>query len=61
MPFGRRAAERHGRLRFATRQKPVGPNDLVVAATALAHDATLITANDREFSRIPDLRVENWR
>jgi tRNA(fMet)-specific endonuclease VapC len=61
VPFGRRASELHGRLRHATRQTMVGPNDLVIAATALAHDATLITANVREFSRIPDLRVENWR
>lgn len=59
--FGRRASELHGRLRHATRQKTVGPNDLVIAATALAHDATLITANVREFSRIPNLRIENWR
>ncbi len=38
----------------------IGPNDLVIAATALAHQALLVTANLREFRRVPGLRVENW-
>lgn len=40
--------------------KPIGGNDLWIAAHALALDATLITANEREFRRVPGLRVENW-
>jgi tRNA(fMet)-specific endonuclease VapC len=40
--------------------RPIGPNDLWIAAHALALDLTLITANIREFSRVPNLRVENW-
>jgi tRNA(fMet)-specific endonuclease VapC len=40
--------------------KPIGPTDLFIAAHALTLDLTLITANIREFSRVPDLRVENW-
>lgn len=39
---------------------PIGPNDLLIAAHALALDLTLVTDNLREFSRVPDLRVENW-
>jgi tRNA(fMet)-specific endonuclease VapC len=39
---------------------PIGPNDLFIAAHALALDLTLVTANVREFSRVPNLRVENW-
>ena len=39
---------------------PIGANDLLIAAHALALDLTLITANIREFSRVPNLRVENW-
>lgn len=39
---------------------PIGPNDLFIAAHALALDLTLVTANVREFSRVPGLRVENW-
>lgn len=38
----------------------IGPNDLFIAAHALALDLTLVTANIREFSRVPGLRVENW-
>ena len=39
---------------------PIGGNDLLIAAHALALDLTLVTANEREFSRVPDLRIENW-
>ena len=39
---------------------PIGANDLLIAAHALALDCTLITANEREFARVPGLRVENW-
>jgi tRNA(fMet)-specific endonuclease VapC len=39
---------------------PIGPNDMLIAAHALVLDCTVITANDREFSRVPGLKVENW-
>ncbi len=39
---------------------PIGPNDLLIAAHALANDLTVITANVGEFSRVPGLKVENW-
>ncbi|MBA1147493.1 type II toxin-antitoxin system VapC family toxin [Ectothiorhodospiraceae bacterium WFHF3C12] len=39
---------------------PIGPNDMLIAAQALALDLTVVTANVAEFSRVPDLRVENW-
>ena len=39
---------------------PIGPNDLWLAAHALAADLTLVTGNQREFARVPKLRVENW-
>jgi len=38
----------------------IGPNDLLIAAHALANDLTVITANVGEFSRVPGLKVENW-
>ena len=38
----------------------VGPNDLWLAAGALAHGLTLVTANLREFGRVPGLQVETW-
>jgi tRNA(fMet)-specific endonuclease VapC len=44
-----------------TRQgTPIGPNDLLIAAHARALKLTAVTANTHEFSRVPDLRVENW-
>lgn len=61
LAFGRAAAAIHGRIRHGARQKTIEPNDLVVAATALAAGAVLVTANRREFDRIPGLAVENWR
>ena len=38
----------------------VGPNDLWLAAAALAHGLTFVTTNLREFERVPGLRVEDW-
>ncbi len=40
--------------------KPIGPNDLLIAAHALALDAVLVTDNEKEFSRVPGLKIENW-
>lgn len=39
---------------------PIGPHDVLIAATALRHAGTLVTRNVREFARVTDLRVENW-
>jgi len=39
---------------------PIGANDLLIAAHGLALDLTVVTANVREFSRVPNLAVENW-
>ncbi len=38
----------------------IGPNDMLIAAHALSLDHTVVTANQREFTRVPGLRVENW-
>ncbi len=40
--------------------KPLGPNDLFIATHALALEAVLVTANISEFTRVRNLRVENW-
>lgn len=40
--------------------KPIGPLDNQIAGVALAHNATLVTHNLREFSRVPKLLVEDW-
>ena len=52
LPIFRLALERAG--------TPIGANDLFIAAHAVALDAILVTANEREFSRVPGLKVENW-
>lgn len=39
----------------------IGGNDLVIASIALAHGLTLVTHNVSEFSRIPDLVIEDWQ
>ncbi len=61
LSFGRRAAISHARLRNALRSTPIGAFDLLIAATALVHEATVVTANSREFGRVPGLATENWR
>ena len=62
LPFDDYAAEAYGRIRheLAKCGTPIGPNDLIIAATALAHKAILVTHNTREFDRVPGLQVEDW-
>lgn len=61
-PLTTAAAHHYGRLRAELKREgtPIGGNDLLIAAHALALDATLVTNNVREFHRIAGLRVENW-
>jgi tRNA(fMet)-specific endonuclease VapC len=40
--------------------RPIGPNDLLIAAQAVTLNLTLVTANVGEFSRVPNLAVVNW-
>src|SRR5207237_10452349 len=60
LPFDRAASELHGELRHTLRRQPIGERDLLIACIALDHDLTLVSANLREFSRVPNLRVEDW-
>ena len=39
---------------------PIGPHDLLIAATARRHACTLVTHNTREFARVPGLLLEDW-
>ena len=56
------AARRYAEIRAELQRigRPIGSNDLWIAAHALADDLTLVTNNEREFQRVPGLRVENW-
>jgi len=62
LPFDDACAEKYGALRasLSAAGRPIGPNDLLIAATALAHDLTLVTHNLREFCRVAGLKVEDW-
>lgn len=39
---------------------PIGPNDLLIAAIALANNLILVTHNTREFARVTGLKIEDW-
>ncbi len=60
--FDEPADRRYGEIRTVLERAgtPIGASDLFIAAHALALDATLVTANEREFLRVPGLKVENW-
>jgi tRNA(fMet)-specific endonuclease VapC len=60
--YGARAAVFYGELRtgLEKRGQPIGPMDMMIAAHALALDATLVTHNTREFARVKGLRLEDW-
>jgi len=62
IPFGLLAAEAYGTIRAALEKlgTPIGANDLLIGATALAHGLTLVTHNTREFTRIAGLMVADW-
>jgi len=48
------------RAQLAKQGTPIGPNDLLIAAHALAEKCTLVTANTSEFTRVKGLPVHNW-
>jgi tRNA(fMet)-specific endonuclease VapC len=56
------AARIFGEIRadLARKGKPIGPYDLQIAAIALANDCVLVTHNTGEFSRVVDLKIEDW-
>ena len=62
LPFDDAAAKHYAKVRaqLSALGTPIGPNDLMIAAIALANDLTVVTRNTKEFSRVANLRVENW-
>jgi tRNA(fMet)-specific endonuclease VapC len=62
LPFDDAAAEACGRIqsRLLMMGTPIGPNDLLIAAIAVANGLILVTHNTGEFSRVPDLSLEDW-
>jgi len=63
LPFGLPEARRHADVwaELAKRGTMIGPHDLLVGATALAHGHALVTLNRREFRRVPGLVVREWK
>jgi len=62
LPFEEPADTVYGEIRvqLEKRGRPIGANDLFIAAHAISLGYTLVSANEREFSHVPGLRTENW-
>lgn len=62
VPLGEPVDREYAALRatLTKRGTPIGPNDLLIAAHALALDAVLVTANRDGFSRVDGLALEDW-
>ena len=62
LPFDDLAARIYGEIRsdLSIKSALIVPNDLIIAATALAHNTTLVTRNTKEFLRVSNLKVEDW-
>jgi tRNA(fMet)-specific endonuclease VapC len=63
LAFNDEAAEHYGKIRatLAAKGQMIGPNDLLIAAIALANQVTLVTHNTREFNRVSGLIIEDWQ
>jgi tRNA(fMet)-specific endonuclease VapC len=63
LPFhGKKLVTCYGEIRASleSKGKTIGPLDMLIAAHALSLDLTIISNNIKEFSRIPNLKCENW-
>jgi tRNA(fMet)-specific endonuclease VapC len=62
MPFDDAATAEYGHIRghLADAGTPIGPNDLMIAAICRCRQLILVTHNNREFSRVPGLLMEDW-
>jgi tRNA(fMet)-specific endonuclease VapC len=60
--FDEQCALAYGKIRANLEQQgtPIGANDLLIAATAVANNLVLITHNTREFGKVPSLNLEDW-
>ena len=62
LPFGGEASQYYGDLRAYLEKQgtPLGSLDMLIAAHALSLASTLVTNNEKEFNRVPNLNIENW-
>jgi tRNA(fMet)-specific endonuclease VapC len=59
-PFDQIAGSAYGPVRYATRESRKDHLDKLIAAHAIALQVVLVTNNTKDFSRYPELRMENW-
>ncbi len=62
VPFDSGCAVEYSKIRadLEKRGQKIGPNDMLIAATAIANNATLVTGNTREFLRVKGIELESW-
>ena len=62
LPYGYEAVQYYAKLRVHLEKKgtPIGALDMLIAAHALSINCTLVTNNEKEFTRVPDLKIINW-
>ena len=62
LDFGQMAAHKYGIIRSTLEKEGrlIGPMDLLIAAHAVSESVVLVTNNEREFARVPNLLIENW-
>ena len=62
VPYDDTAGQRYGDLRACLERQgtPIGSLDMLIAAHALALTCVLVTNNEKEFARVPGLKMENW-
>lgn len=63
LPYSSQCAAASASIRadLKSRGMPIGPYDLLIAGTSLAHKMIMVTSNSSEFSRIPEINIEDWR
>jgi tRNA(fMet)-specific endonuclease VapC len=62
IPFGQAEAKSAAKIRIKLEKHgvPIGPYDILIAASALANNSILVTHNKREFERVDGLKIEDW-
>lgn len=62
LPFDTKAAQAYGKIRTDLKKtgRTISPLDMLIAAHAMSGNLILVTNNTKEFTRIKDIRIENW-
>jgi len=62
LSYDHKASQHYGDIRYHLEKQgtPIGAMDMLIAAHALSVGCILVTNNEKEFHRVPHLRIENW-